>query len=112
MRTDKERREECLRKANECVNGSRDEQYGSAENSFQHIAEMWSAYLGEKLNAEIDALDVSSMMIMLKLARVSANGFHLDNYVDIAGYAACAYGIAADEAYGIAAAEAAVLEEV
>ena len=92
--TDREKREQCLRKANECVNGDRDEAYGNAENNFDHIAEMWTAYLKDRLCADIDALDVSNMMIMLKMARISANGFHLDNYIDIAGYAACAYGIA------------------
>lgn len=95
--TDKERRETCLRKANECVNGSRNEEYGSAENNFNHIANMWTAYLSDRLCAELDALDVSNMMIMLKMARIAANGFHLDNYVDIAGYAACSYGIAQEQ---------------
>ena len=92
--TDRERREQCLRMANECVNGNRDEAYGNAENNFNHIAEMWTAYLKDRLCADIEALDVSNMMILLKMARSSANCFHLDSYIDIAGYAACAYGIA------------------
>ena len=94
MVSDKERREECLRLANGCVNGDRDEEYGNAENSFNHIAAMWTAYLKDRLAYDIDAIDVSNMMIMLKMARIAANGFHLDSYIDIAGYAACAYGIA------------------
>lgn len=34
------------------------------------------------------------MMVLLKTARVSTGGVsHYDNYVDVAGYAACAYEI-------------------
>ena len=43
-------------------------------------------------NVLIDSKDVAMMMILLKVARAAVPGIHLDNYVDIAGYAACAYG--------------------
>lgn len=86
-------REEVLNKAAECVTGQREEDYGSPENNFSRIAQMWSAYLGKG----VSAVDVANMMTMLKIAR-SKKGYHADNFVDMAGYAACAGEIAASEA--------------
>lgn len=83
-------RELILRKANECVNGTREGQYGSPENNFSIISELWSAYVGTR----IDAVDVSMMMILLKIARARSGNYVEDNFVDIAGYAACAGEIA------------------
>ena len=79
-------REECLRTACEIVNGARVEQYGKPEDNFQKIANYWGNYIDVYLTPE----DVAIMMILLKIARTDGNG-NLDNYVDIAGYAACAY---------------------
>lgn len=80
-------REECLNKAKQCVCSDREEQYGSPEDSFKLIANLWGAYLGK----QITQTDVAMMMCMLKIARVKGNRFHEDSFVDIAGYAACAY---------------------
>ena len=89
-----EKREECLRTACEIVNGARQECYGDAEDNFQTIATMWETYLNERGCAVvIGPKDVAMMMILLKVARAAAPGIHLDNYIDISGYAACAYGI-------------------
>lgn len=42
----------------------------------------------------VTPIDVAMMMVLLKAARVSTGGVsHYDNYVDVAGYAACAYEI-------------------
>lgn len=88
-----EKREECLRTACEIVNGARAESYGDAEDNFQAIATLWESYLrATGCDAVIDTKDVAMMMILLKVARAAAPGTHLDNYIDIAGYAACAYG--------------------
>lgn len=88
-----EKREECLRTACEIVNGERQESYGDAEDNFQTIATLWETYLKATGCAVlIDSKDVAMMMILLKVARASVPGIHLDNYIDIAGYAACAYG--------------------
>ena len=80
-------REECLRHANECVNLDRVNQYGDPEDNFRAIAEMWSAYLGCELSEE----DVAMMMVLLKVARVATGTGKTDNFIDICGYAACAY---------------------
>ena len=88
-----EKREECLRTACEIVNGARAESYGDAEDNFQTIATLWETYLqATGCDVMIDTKDVAMMMILLKVARAAAPEAHLDNYIDIAGYAACAYG--------------------
>lgn len=78
-----------LQRAADIVDGDRDEQYGDPEDSFEAIATMWSAYLQH----EIDPVDVSMMMVLLKAARVAGNKAHIDSFVDIAGYAACGGGL-------------------
>lgn len=80
------KREEILNKALEIVKGAREEQYGTPEDCFYTIAQMWSAYLGKTLNS----VDVAMMMILLKIVRSKNNQEYDDNYIDIAGYAACA----------------------
>ena len=44
-------------------------------------------------------MDVANMMVLLKIARAKENPKHMDNWVDMAGYATCAGEIAA-EIYG------------
>ncbi len=88
-------REKMLDEAKGIVCGNRDKEYGKPENNFEYIAYMWNAYLNG--SSHIDADDVANMMILLKLARAKANPEHLDSFVDIAGYAACAYEIEANE---------------
>lgn len=83
-------REKCLREACEIVNGARNQTYGDVEDNFQKIANLWSFYL----NTPVTSIDVAMMMVLLKTARVGTGGVsHYDNYVDVAGYAACAYEI-------------------
>lgn len=79
------KRTEVLNNANQIVHGDRQEAYGTPENNFSKIAGMWSAYLGVPVSAE----DVAAMMILLKTARVKSGHGSDDNWVDIAGYAAC-----------------------
>lgn len=86
-------RTEILKKANECVMGDREQDYGSPESNFQLIANLWSAYL----DTEISAVDVAMMMAMLKIARIKSGRLHEDNFIDLAGYAACAGEIACEE---------------
>lgn len=86
-KSDMNRREECLRMANEIVNGAREQDYGTPEDNFQVIADMWSSYLG----CPVDKQDVANMMIMLKIARTKTGTGTDDCFVDMAGYAACAY---------------------
>ena len=68
----------------EIVNGQRQEDYGSINDSFIRIAGLWSAYTGITL----DKYDVAKMMMLLKISRAK-NGNHRDSYVDIVGYVEC-----------------------
>ena len=85
-------RQRVLREAEKCVCGHREQDYGTPEDSFQKIGNFWTAYLNYA--AKIDAEDVSSMMALLKIARISENPQHMDSWVDLAGYASCGGEIA------------------
>lgn len=88
-------REKILDEAKQCVCGNREQDYGTPEDSFQMIGDLWSIYLG--CNVKIDAYDVASMMALLKIARLANNPEHMDSWVDLAGYAACGGEIAGRE---------------
>ena len=81
------KRTEILETAKRCVCGDREQDYGSPEDSFKTIAALWNAYLGEYPG--IDAKDVAAMLALLKIARIASGHAKEDNWVDLAGYAAC-----------------------
>ena len=78
-------RKELLDKTAEIVCKDRDSQYGKPENNFGVIAKLWSVYIG----APVSAKDVAMMMALLKIARIKSGKHKDDNYIDLAGYAAC-----------------------
>lgn len=84
-----------LKKASDCVCGSREQDYGSPENTFEAIANFWATYLQNRCandpRGEVDlkGSDVAAMMALMKLARISSGKSKQDNWVDLAGYAAC-----------------------
>ena len=78
-------REDILEKAKICVLGRREEDYGTPEDNFQVIADLWTAYKG----VSFSALEVAMMMSLLKIARIRTGTGTLDSFVDLAGYAAC-----------------------
>lgn len=59
--------------------------HGQPEDSFGTIAKFWSTHLG----VSVSKADVALMLVLLKVARAGQNPEHDDNWVDIAGYAAC-----------------------
>jgi hypothetical protein len=79
-------RRECLQRAEKCVCGERDVDHGKPENTFPMIANLWSAYLEIPLTAH----EVTVMMVLFKAARTRCGSYIPDNYIDMAGYAACA----------------------
>lgn len=91
-------RAEILEHAATAVLGDRDETYGRPEDSFKCIAQMWSAYLMRQgLIVDIlDSVDVAAMMVLLKVVRINPEAPHADNWIDIAGYAACGGELDAD----------------
>lgn len=85
-----------LDKARACVCGEREEDYGSPEDNFGCIAELWETYLraacvSPDAIVTVTAADVAMLMALLKIARVgtSSVGGTADSFVDLAGYAAC-----------------------
>lgn len=88
-------RSEILKAANKCVCGEREQDYGSPENNFDTIGTLWSTYIRAaypELNVAINHItgkDVACMMGLLKIARIATGGKNIDNWIDLAGYAAC-----------------------
>lgn len=87
-------REEILKEALRCVTGEREQQYGRPEDNFSLIANFWTNYLKTGCVTDDGAVyicadDVAAMMALLKIARISTGQSKADNWVDLAGYAAC-----------------------
>lgn len=78
-------RRELLQSALEATN-ARGDTYGKPEDNFATVASVWSAYLKH----ELTAMDVAMLMVLFKVVRHKTSAAHMDNLVDIAGYAACA----------------------
>jgi hypothetical protein len=81
---------ETLDAASSAVCGPRNEDYGSPADDFGTQAEMFSSYLSRTNGAQVlvTASDIAALMILVKIAR-QAHRPKMDNWVDIAGYAAC-----------------------
>ena len=83
-------RKEVLDRADKCVNGDREGSYGSPEDNFARIAKMWNAYLGNTYpRKDLKPSDVAAMLALLKIARIGSGNYKDDNWIDLAGYAAC-----------------------
>ena len=85
-------RDEILDAAKRCVCGDREQDYGSPEKNFERIAEFWSTYMGYPVVAH----DVAAMFALLKIARIATGHAKEDNWIDLAGYAACGGELEAD----------------
>ena len=75
------------------VTGDRNDTHGDAFNNHAEIAEFWNIFLDKKLQpmASITADDVALMMILIKISRNNqGKKVNIDNFVDMAGYAAIA----------------------
>jgi histidine ammonia-lyase len=83
-------RAETLDKAKQCVCVQRENEYGSPEDNFKIIADLWAVYRG----VEFTANDVAMMMALLKIARIKTGTASEDSFMDLAGYAACGAEIA------------------
>ena len=58
---------------------------------------MWNAYLGKALNRKLTPSDIAAMMALLKLSRIASGKYSEDNWIDLAGYAACGGELASFE---------------
>lgn len=81
-----------LNEAKDLIEGDRNKTYGSPTQNFQNTAELFTTLLRHKLKdgETIHPYEIATLMIALKLARTIAEPKR-DNFVDIAGYAACGY---------------------
>lgn len=85
----KSKREEILREAIQCVTKDRNATHGDPEDNFGTIAGLWNVFLDERTAGDLTAVDVATMMILMKVSRILTSPEHQDHWVDIAGYAAC-----------------------
>jgi len=76
--------------AHAAVTVDRSATHGAPEDSFGAIARVWSARLG----IQLQPYHVCIMLADLKACRAWANPDHVDNWVDLAGYAACGGDVA------------------
>lgn len=84
-------RAEILKSAERCVCTDRNQQYGEPEDNFRIIAAIWNVYLfGRGAKSQLKPADVGAMMALFKLGRIATGGDKADNFIDLAGYAACA----------------------
>ena len=89
------KRGQILNKALDIINGDRLDTYGKPEDSFEIIGKYWTTYLQANglitgSGALISPQEVAEMMMLFKIARMSGQKPSIDNYVDLAGYAAIA----------------------
>ena len=84
------KRADILNTATDYVTRDRAADHGDLEDNFRQIASLWTVYLQHP----VTAVDVGVMMTLLKVARVKGNPAHMDNFIDAAGYMACAGEIA------------------
>ncbi len=69
------------------VTKERSEQYGHPIEAYRHTAELWTSYLGTRVNLidRITPKDIALMMVLFKMGReMSRTGE--DNLVDMHGY--------------------------
>jgi hypothetical protein len=88
-------RREILDAAACAVCGERNLNYGAPEDNFRNISELWDVWL--KGRRTVEPWEVAVLMIFLKLGRLKTTPDHRDSWVDIAGYAACGFEVAADD---------------
>jgi hypothetical protein len=79
------KRAEILNTAREYVTKDREATHGAPEQSFGMIAAVWSVRLG----VTVTPAQVCLLMADLKICRAWSNPTVTDNWVDLAGYAAC-----------------------
>lgn len=93
-------RAQILNEARSIICSDRNQQYGEPEDNFAVIGELWSQYLRRAKGADIDlnGYDVGMLMALFKIGRLETGTPKRDNFVDLAGYVACAAEIALREA--------------
>ena len=86
-------RSQVLDEAYNLINGDRQDDYGTPQESFGTLAALWSEYLGVSLRPS----QVAMCLALLKVARQKHGPKKQDTYVDAAGYCALAAELAMEE---------------
>lgn len=91
-------RGDVLREAEALITGDRNKTYGPPTENFRNIAELINVRFRHLLKPgeRFTGSDVADLMVLVKIARNAADPKR-DNFVDIAGYAACGYECLLDE---------------
>lgn len=91
-------RGEILDTAKTIVSADRQNDYGTPERNFETIAELWRPYIRARHHVDVvfDGVDVAVMLGQVKVARLATSPGKEDNWVDLAGYAACGGEVATD----------------
>jgi hypothetical protein len=92
-KTGSDRRSGIIDTVRSCVCSDRQNTYGDALDNFTDIANLASTCLSGKLLEPLTAEDVATFSACIKLARLKTSPGHIDNWVDLAGYAVCGGGI-------------------
>ena len=99
-------RQRTLEMAAEIVASDRQRDYGTPERNFETIADLWRVYLDARLDAcpeakggpiPLEPHDVAVMLGLVKVARLVTSPQKADNWIDLAGYAACGAEVAGAE---------------
>ena len=77
----------------ELVCKDRNVTHGDAEDNFRVIADLWNVYIHNSKGEDLNNKDVAIMMCLFKISRLMSNVDNLENWLDLAGYAACGGGI-------------------
>lgn len=88
------KRNEVLDTAKKLISGERAKAYRDAREGFRKIGKLWEQVLGVPVTAD----QVALCMIQIKIARATQDTSLVDNWVDIAGYAALGAEIATGSA--------------
>ncbi len=97
LSTNAQLRAQFLDEVKKLVCKDRNVTHGDAEDNFRVIAELWNVYLrnskGTDNTDDLSNKDVAIMMCLFKISRLMSNVDNIDNWLDLAGYAACGGGI-------------------
>lgn len=86
-----------LTEASRLVGGPRNATHGDKASNFLKTVTLWNAYLTARgfENVVLGSDDFPQMMVLAKMARTLDGEFNMDDYLDQAGYSACAGEVAA-----------------
>ncbi len=87
--------------AADLIGGDRKQAYGNPEDGMTRVAILWNGWLhatGAAGPRALTGADVAKLMVLFKLARSVTGPLRMDNFIDMAGWAAVAGEAAASEA--------------